>query len=405
MVGKLHSHLMFSNLSVARLTSHSSQKDPLHQIIHKSPPPVVFWTAYMALSRPVQDLSGDRTDEGPNSKSKAIPVELNDVELWVDFLTNREIQVMLEDEEVSSVLHGLLKIPQHLQIIAAAWSEPCLGGKVSEEAFTTQWAPQRSLLNEINRMCAAKIRGTPVPAYIEIGVGDCAKRKAPGRTDKELKRPDFAAYERVLARNREGKNQFNGLEPLFTDNRIPGDAKLFRKIRRTMLPPDGYEYTGGDSAVVIQAQRVITQIHDYMDRHGSRYGYVVNDEELIFFRRRGTGWGHIDVGPAIRHDVTADPEAGIFNSKWVLFYFHWIVANDRRQWHLPSCLPMVKQRRSSRKLPLDTTSKSIHVEMQIVIAEVEEDTSTMRKVIPGLKRQRDGILKPRTRGRPVMSIE
>jgi hypothetical protein len=65
-----------------------------------------------------------------------------------------------------------------------------------------------------------------------------------------------------------------------------------------------------------------------MDMHESRYGYVVNDQELIFFRRRPGKWGQIDIGPAIRHDVKPNRATGAMNSLYVLFYFHWKVAND-----------------------------------------------------------------------------
>jgi hypothetical protein len=109
-----------------------------------------------------------------------------------------------------------------------------------------------------------------------------------------------------------------------------------------MLPPDGAEFKESRHAQA-EAKKVLSQIHGYLDFSEARFGYIINDEELIFFRRRGTGWGHIDVSPAIRHDVDGDEEGNILNSKMVLFYFHLLVANDEEQWRLKSCFPMISE--------------------------------------------------------------
>jgi hypothetical protein len=133
-------------------------------------------------------------------------------------------------------------------------------------------------------------------------------------------------------------------------NRIPSDAKLFRKIRHAMFPPNGVEYDPFGKA--IEAQKVINQIYNHLDQHEARHGYLVNDEikELIFFRRRGSGWGHLDIGPLIKHDIDAIGQAGkISTTKLVLFYFHLIVANDESQWKLRSNRPQLLLRRSAKR--------------------------------------------------------
>jgi hypothetical protein len=114
-----------------------------------------------------------------------------------------------------------------------------------------------------------------------------------------------------------------------------------------MLPPDGPEYNKLSSN---EAQKVINQIHNYMDAHEARYGYIVTDHELIFFRRRGdsvpSGWGHIDISRAIRHDIDAtdDEAGGTPTSKAILVYFHMVVALDKSQWYLPSAIGMFEKR-------------------------------------------------------------
>ena len=179
---------------------------------------------------------------------------------------------------------------------------------------------------------------------IEIGDGDCAQQiDAAAGNVSQGKHPDFGAYERQGVRGKSA--QFTGDKRKRLRNRIPGDAKLFRKINRPMLPPDGELFRDSYQ----QAKHVLSQIHDYMDRHGARYGYIVTDEELIFFRRRGTGWGHMDISPPIRHDVEGSLEERIWISKAVLLYFHFVVANDEEQWHLPSCRRLLPTRKGPKR--------------------------------------------------------
>ena len=110
-----------------------------------------------------------------------------------------------------------------------------------------------------------------------------------------------------------------------------------------MFPPDGKEFC---AKTLPEVKKVLTQVHDYMDRHEARYGYLVNDEELIFFRRRGTGWGHMDIGPEIRHDLDGlDPNSNLMTSKLILFYFHLVIATDESKWKLESCRHMINLRR------------------------------------------------------------
>ena len=122
-----------------------------------------------------------------------------------------------------------------------------------------------------------------------------------------------------------GSGQYAKDGPEKVANRIPGDAKLYTKIRRSMLPPDSDEFSSDIEAEVV---KILGQIHDYMDRHEARYGYLVNDEELIFFKRRGTGWGHMNISPAIRHDMDGINDLTISTTKLVLFYFHLVIATD-----------------------------------------------------------------------------
>jgi hypothetical protein len=297
----------------------------------------------------------DIDEKGKNSVPLVVPIEPEDIEVWTDFLANGEIEAMFENEYTVDIFNRDMTADRGY-VAAELRNEadrfPLLGGQVGEKAFEVSWGDTRSLLNSINRLLTSEIQGILYEdaCCIEIGDGDCAQQidNAAGNVSQR-KHPDFGAYERQGVKGKSG--QFIGDKRKRLRNRIPGDAKLFRKINRSMLPPDGEFFRESYQ----EAKHVLSQIHDYMDRHGARYGYIVTDEELIFFRRRGTGWGHLDISSPIRHDVEGNLDEGIWNSKAVLLYFHFIVANDEEQWHLPSCRSLIR----TRKGPMRTAKTKV----------------------------------------------
>jgi hypothetical protein len=271
---------------------------------------------------------------------------VEDAKLWDDFLIDDEIVKAVNDSRWRDVLTRPFDKLELVRKIV--WDAPESGGNISEHTFELLWSNITSALNLIHKKCAARAQNNEDPVRVLIGTGLCAKkitnlpyregavkRSQAGKT----KIPDFAGY---LYNPKQGGNCYSRDVTEKVENRIPGDAKLYRKMRRSMFPPDGSEFV---STNVGEITKVLTQIHDYMDRHEARYGYLVNDEELIFFRRRGTGWGHVDISPAIKHDIDGiNPECKIPTSKLILFYFHLIVANDESQYKLPSCRPLIERR-------------------------------------------------------------
>jgi len=298
------------------------------------------------MQKPILHLKSDNDQSGQNSTYEAPRVYCSDINAWDDFLTAGEIQSTVNDPRWKDVLASPFSATELVQKIM--WGKPENGGNISEQTFELLWNDIVVALNLIHRKCVMKAQGEEDPVRILIGNGSCAKKitrvpyreyKVEQSPSKSTKKPDYAGYQ-----YKPGSEQYINQGPDEVDNRIPGDAKLFRKIRRSMFPPDGSEF---DYTKVVEVEKVLTQIHDYMDRHEARYGYLVNDEELIFFRRRGTGWGHMDISPAIRHDIDGvDPDCKTLTSKLVLFYFHLIIANDNSQWKLESCRPLINLRHS-----------------------------------------------------------
>jgi len=325
-------------------------------------PDAVDKTPALYLRKPIIHLTSDNNEADTNSDYNGPNVDMFDVYVWEDFLTDGEILSLVNEEPLKTVLNRKFTGEE---LESFTWGAPIAGGNINEQCFERIWAGITQALNLIQYVCRREAHGTPTPSYIVIGDGNCARKRDHEAVGTERKKPDLAGYLFVP-----GSRQHSGDGPSKVHNRIPGDAKLFRKIRRSMLPPNGCDFLNQRSAQA-EAQKVINQIHHYMDMHGARYGYVVNDQELIFFRRRGTGWGHMEISDAIRHDVTADLEGGVFNSKYVLFYYHYVVANDDSQWQLKSCFPNIQKRAgpqraakgsiSSRKVISRTTAYSKNV--------------------------------------------
>lgn len=70
-----------------------------------------------------------------------------------------------------------------------------------------------------------------------------------------------------------------------------------------------------------ELQFVMNQIHDYMDMHHCRFGYILTETELIMFRRREENgeWGLMDYSQPIPRNAPAENQ---LNSMMVLWYFH-----------------------------------------------------------------------------------
>jgi hypothetical protein len=77
---------------------------------------------------------------------------------------------------------------------------------------------------------------------------------------------------------------------------IVEDYKMNGKFQSRMLR-DIVEKKPNTSSWV-EGQKVMNQIHDYLDMHGNRYGYIITETELVMVRRRdeerSSRWGQMD---------------------------------------------------------------------------------------------------------------
>jgi len=259
---------------------------------------------------------------GKNSAYKGRAIDLRDVVRWSeDFFSVEEIEKIWEDDpEMEAIVTRPLTGDEMDFCVMAEQPLPFKRKIHNEQCLERLWGAIQDQLNLVLWVCAKGVQKTEKPTLVIIGDGEEATYISPDAEENaDRKRPDHSGYMYNPANERKrGKVKLH--------NRIPGDAKLYRKLRREMLPPDGKLYRSALKNV--EALKALSQIHGYMDQHEARYGYIVTDQELICFRRSSTGWGHLEIGPAIRHDVKPNRETGVLNSKYVLFYLHWKIAND-----------------------------------------------------------------------------
>jgi hypothetical protein len=266
------------------------------------------------LQRPTYRVAGNNKKGTMASSYNGLMIDIPDVHVWEDFITCEDVEKLWEEtSELESAFWNDMSVDDTDRIM---FKEPIMGGIYDEMGLEKKWSTIQAEINLALWRYAHITQKTHCPLVVIMDSGINARWISPNaEPNAKRKKPDCAGFE--CHWDGEG---FSKVEPTVVFNRIPGDAKQFLSVRRDKLPPDGRKYNPENRNIGIR--NVLNQIHGYMDRHEARYGYIVNNEELIFFRRRGKKWGQLDISPAFRHDVEADREQNILNSKYVLFYFH-----------------------------------------------------------------------------------
>jgi hypothetical protein len=122
------------------------------------------------------------------------------------------------------------------------------------------------------------MEGNDDPVMILLGDREQAKWISPDAEQKaELKKPDYAGYEY----DSQNYSTTHDDPKVKIFNRIPGDAKLYKKFNHAMLPPNRSSFKKIEDNP--EVQKVLNQIHGYMDQREARYGYIITDQELICF--------------------------------------------------------------------------------------------------------------------------
>jgi hypothetical protein len=258
--------------------------------------------------------------------------------LWEDFPTFREIKAFIDDNlELSKifhtyVVHGGAQKPWYEEI----YNDPCYILANEENSLARNLHPFFQQLSTLIRLAThgppeedevdepeRQYKGmAPGHHWLIIDGGKSAMQRRVGGRPKE-KIPDLVAH---WTDGNHEKWTVRKCEPILAEHTpclIVGDFKMFEKFNHSMLTKTATTPKTTSRLVSKALRRPLDQIHDYMDMHHDRYGYIINHNELIMFRRKDlppNTWGHLEFSPEPIPLSTDEP--GKLNAMMVLWYFH-----------------------------------------------------------------------------------
>jgi hypothetical protein len=264
-----------------------------------------------------------------NTKYKNTSVILRDVKPWLDFPSYEEILKFSQCDYLNSRFHEN-KYPER----GDGWNE--FFGKdhtvTSNENDVVAYLA--ILFRELRALirCVAFGRGE---SWVGIGGGELAMHRREGG-NADSKKPDRAAF---WTNETGGSLSSRGAQasslPHETPCLIPGDNKRHIKFSHEKLK-QAISRIRGET----EMGYVVNQIHDYMDMHHCRYGYVITEKQLIMFQRREGEWGRMEYSPGI--PVQSSGETGELTALMVLWYFHvkYAMMDETPGYRLQSTYPL-----------------------------------------------------------------
>jgi hypothetical protein len=274
--------------------------------------------------------------DSTNSNYRNTTIELQDLRFWKDFPDYEEIYGFSQRTDyLKGQFHhqGLPMFAGDLQWYHRYFDTPSYEACPAEINTVERRCAFFDQLNALLRL-ATPGGGTDC-SYVTIGSGKLAmfRRTALTSSDKNGKKdPDRAAFWTDGKHPRKSPVERDDIPPHATEVPclIVGDYKMTGKFNHAMVD----NVYSGRSRKREEVKKVLSQIHDYMDMHNNRYGYVITETELIMFRRRNKKetWGQLDFSPAIHFGGGK----GKLNPLMVLWYFHVKYAVMGDQYHLRS---------------------------------------------------------------------
>jgi hypothetical protein len=274
-----------------------------------------------------------------NSSYDNTKIEMRHLKEWANFPTFESVEKFIKD---NPKLHKIFR-DVYLENAGSKvwfeskWDDPSAGYVPANEEnslvrnshhFFAQLSALIRLACQGHSNKKNEVRLSTSSRWVTIGGGKCAmKRRAKWNPDRKV--PDSVAFwtdgDHSQLNVRKGKVPAREIDCL-----IVGDFKMATKFRRSMLLPIDEEFD-------VQGNYVANQIHDYMDMHHNRYGYIITHTELIMFRRREDPletWGQMDFSESI----PVSTGRGKLNAMMVLWYFHvkYAVLEEDGGWRLES---------------------------------------------------------------------
>jgi hypothetical protein len=287
-------------------------------------------TAWEILQNPVAGQGILVGKSKGNSDYDNTEISMQDLQPWDDFPTFREIyEFSLAIPELRVLFHEIL----HENAAMKSWYEhlyddPGYLPPTEENSVARNSHFFFSQLNALLRLAcvgpqneaAPEYKGlSPTSMWLCIGGGKCAtKRRKLG--NPAHRNPDLVAY---WTDGNNDRLNANPKQPGLPGDTVPcqlvGDIKMANKFTYSHLKEgiDG----NGKAKFSAEGNKVMNQIHDYVDMHHNRFGYVITQQDLIMLRRRDEPpgkWGQIDYS----HSIPVSSEKGTLNAMIVLWYFH-----------------------------------------------------------------------------------
>ena len=297
-------------------------------------------TAWDVLLEPIIHQGILQSKSNTNSDYENTEVRMSDLRPWEKFPTFSDIESFSKSsDKLKRIFHDLM-LPNAARRM---WYEEVLDdpGYIPSNEETSLIRNTHAFFAQLNALIrlactgpsskfANGVEGLKSKEWITIGGGKCAmKRRAEGNPHKKI--PDLAAYwtdgNNSHLNPKKGKTDHSASQK---DCLLVGNFKMATKFSHEMLMSTSRRFKP-------EGKKVMNQIHDYMDMHHNRFGYIITQNELIMFRRRDDGtetWGQVDYSPSI----PVSTERGKLNAMMVLWYFHvkYGVMELDGGWKLPS---------------------------------------------------------------------
>lgn len=297
-------------------------------------------TAWEVLQNPIAyqiPLKGKSTG---NSNYDNTHIEMEHLRPWENFPTFKDIETFIKtDTRLSEIFFNvMLENAGSKTWFEGLYNDP---GYIPANEENSLARNCHSFFAQLSTLIRLACHGHPgdqasqeslavSQPWVTIGGGKCAmKRRNKGNSNQKV--PDLVAYwtngdhSHLNVR----KSQPNPAGDTYC--LIVGDFKMTPKFHHSMLlPSDQGRYNR-------EGKKVVDQIHDYMDMHHNRYGYVITHTELIMFRRRDSPkevWGQMDFS----RSIPVSTERGTLNAMMALWYFHvkYAVMGEDGGWKLRS---------------------------------------------------------------------
>lgn len=292
-------------------------------------------TAWEVLQNPIDCQKPLDGKSRSVSDYKNTHIDMKDMKPWKNFPEYHDIKAFIEnDTRLSKIFFEVFLDDAGSKV----WNEKVYGdsGYIPPNEENSLARNLHAFFNQLSTLIKLVCQGLPGhnglisgSQWVTIGGGKCAmKRRTKG--NPRLKVPDLAAFWTNGDYSHLNAKKSQPHPACQIDCLIVGDFKMADKFNRSLLLAKKAGFYG-------EGKKVADQIHDYMDMHHNRYGYIITHTDLIMFRRREDAaqtWGQVDFSDSI--PVSA--ERGKLNAMMVLWYFHvkYAVMGEDGGWKLPS---------------------------------------------------------------------